>query len=196
MCISYFDFFRLSSPKYTFACLYTLWHHGGMSEWIDINECVKLSGKSIATVRRAIKRLPADAIKKDGAKHLYDRAVILHELGSDSAPDTAVSVSTIEHDSVNDRANDTALVEALKDQIQAQGEQLRVKDEQIAQLLERQRETNILINNLRLLTQREPVEPVATGKSEAEVRRDTIFMYVALGIVLVILVLIVWASWH
>jgi hypothetical protein len=168
-----------------------------MSEWIDVNECVKLSGKSIATVRRAIRRLPDDAIKKEGSKHLYDRAVILHELGSDSAPDSIMSVSTIEHDTVNDRANDTPLIEALKGQIQAQSEQLKVKDEQIAQLLERQRETNILINNLRLLTAKEPIAPVATtGKSEAEVRRDTIFMYVALAIVLVILGLIVWASWR
>lgn len=166
-----------------------------MSEWIDINECVKLSNKSIATVRRAIKRLPADSIKKDGAKHLYDRAVILHELGSDSALDTVMSVSVIEHDTVNDRADDTPLIEALKGQIQAQSEQLRVKDEQIQQLLDRQRETNILLNNMRLLTTGKP-DVTPTGKSQAEIRRDTIFMYVALAIVLIILALIVWASWR
>lgn len=167
-----------------------------MSEWIDVNERVKLSGKSIAKVRRDIKCLPDDAIKKEGSKHLYDRAVILHELGSDSAPDTAVSVSTIEHDTVNDRADDTPLIEALRSQIQAQAEQLREKQGIIEQLLERQRETNILLNNMRLLTQREPIQPATVGKSEAEVRRDTIFMYVALAIVLIVLGLIVWASWR
>ena len=169
-----------------------------MSEWIDIDACVKLSGKSVATVRRAIKRLPVDSIKKDGAKHLYERAVILHELGVDRADDTALPASindtiTIEHDSISDRADDTPLIEALNKLIDTQAAQLKEKQGIIDSLLERQRETNILLGQLRLLT---TAKPDTIGKSEAEVRRDTIFMYVALAIVLCILGLIVWASWR
>jgi len=86
-------------------------------------------------------------------------------------------------------------IETLNRLIETQAEQLREKQGIIEQLLERQRETNILINNLRLLTTAKP-DVTPNGKSETEVRRDTIFMYVALGIVLVILGLIVWASWR
>jgi hypothetical protein len=173
-----------------------------MSEWIDIDACVKLSGKSVATIRRAIKRLPADSIKKEGTKHLYDRALILAALGVDTVndrglvvanDDTVMPESTIEHDTVNDRADDTPLIEALRAQITMQGEQLKEKQAVIDSLLERQRETNILLGQLRLLT---TTKPDVTGKSEAEIRRDTVFMYVALAIVLVILGLIVWASWR
>ena len=86
-------------------------------------------------------------------------------------------------------------IETLNRLIETQAEQLREKQSIIEQLLERQRETNILMNNLRLLTTAKPdVTPI--GKSQAEVRRDTVFMYVALAIVLVILGLIVWASWR
>ena len=89
-----------------------------------------------------------------------------------------------------------AQIETLNRLIETQAEQLKEKQGIIEQLLERQRETNILMNNLRLLTTKEPIAPATVGKSEAEVRRDTIFMYVALGIVLVVLGLIVWASWR
>ena len=137
-----------------------------MSEWIDINETVKLSGKSIATIRRAIKRLSSDSIKKDRDKHLYKREVILNELGVDTtvaiSPDTVMPQSTIEHDT----SIETPLIEALKDQIRMQSEQLHVKDEQIAQLLERQREFNILMNTQRQITVQAPEKPADEKKRE------------------------------
>ena len=169
-----------------------------MTQWIDIDECVKLSGKSVATIRRAIRRLPADSIKKDGAKHLYKKAMILNELGVDTVTvkpiavensDTVVTESLIEHD----RADDTPLIEALRSQITMQAEQLKEKQAIIEQLLERQRETNVLMNNLRLLT---TAKPDVTGKSERELQHERIALLVAAFIVVAILGLIVWASWR
>lgn len=176
-----------------------------MNTHVTIQEAVSETGKSASTIRRAIKRLSKDAIKEQDGKYLVERSALFAALGLTtlnsqneqaeqvSSQSSQVDIQPSQMSSqppgqVSSQSSQTDIVAILT-------EQLRIKDEQIAQLLERQRETNVLMNNLRLLTTAKP-DVTPTGKSEAEVRRDTIFMYVALGIVLVILALIVWASWR
>lgn len=129
--------------------------HAPMNEYVTILEAVNLTGNSLSTIRRLGKRLPADSLKKDGDKYLIKREALLNALGVTIQEDVQVSTPV---DYPQNSQDD--IVSILR-------EQLRIKDEQIAQLLERQRETNILMNNLRLRTTK---EPEVRGKTEAEKR--------------------------
>jgi len=67
----------------------------------------------------------------------------------------------------------------------------------IAQLLERQREANVLLNNYqqKMLTVNElPERP--QGKTQAEIRRENIILFVCLVIFIGLMGLVIWFSWH
>ena len=155
----------------------------------DLKMCKRIAQLRKAGMSKAqiILRLRETAIEKSTEKPT-EALQIVEESPQETPQATVVALDDL------DRRD--AQIETLNRLIETQAEQLREKQDIIEQLLERQRETNVLLNNMRLLTAREPVAPATVGKSEAEIRRDTIFMYVALAIVFVILGLIVWASWR
>lgn len=160
-----------------------------MNTHVTIQQAVAETGKSVSTIRRVVKRLAKESIIEQDGKYLIERAALFAELGLTTQ--NQVSTQPVQVDSQPSQMS--SQVDTQPDIVAILTEQLRIKDEQIAQLLERQREANILMNNLRMLT---TAKPDVMGKSDSEIRRDTIFMYVALAIVLVILGLIVWASWR
>jgi len=171
-----------------------------MNTHLTIQEAVTETGKSVSTIRRALKRLAKDAIKEQDGKYLIQRSALFAALGlttlnsqNEQAEQVSSQPGQVDIQPSQMGSQSPGQVSSQPDIVVILTEQLRIKDEQIQQLLERQRETNILLNNMRLLT---TAKPDTVGKSEAEVRRDTVFMYVALAIVICILGLIVWASWR
>lgn len=171
-----------------------------MNTHVTIQEAVSETGKSVSTIRRAVKRLPKEAIKDQDGKYLIERGALWAELGLSSQSIQADQVSSqpgqvdIQPSQMSSQIpGQVSSQPSQPDIVTILTEQLRIKDEQIAMLLERQRETNVLLNNMRLLT---TAKPDVTGKSEAQQRFERYFAVAALIIVLLILGLIVWASWR
>ena len=116
-------------------------------DYVTITDAVTLTGKSMSTIRRLVKRLrdgdARDHIKKEmtaqGERYLISRDFLLKEF----EPDTQ---ATTQADNQEDRQATTQM-NSHDELVEVMREQLKKKDEQIAQLLERQRETNILMNN-------------------------------------------------
>jgi hypothetical protein len=156
-----------------------------MSDYIDVLQAVNLSGKSLSTVRRAIKRVPPESVKKDGDKHLYSREVLFRELGVNIQPESSLESQLDVHEPSMDYHDE--LVEVLKKQVEDQ-------QRTIAQLLERQREQNVLLNNYqqRMLTVHEPPQ----GKTADEKRREQWIAIACIGVLLLILGLVVWFTWY
>lgn len=152
----------------------------------DLEVCKRIAQlrKEGLSKPQIILRLRETAIEKPTEKPV--EALQIVEESPQETPQSAVGAA-------NDLDRRDIQIETLNRLIETQAEQLKEKQGIIEQLLERQRETNILMNNLRLLT---TAKPDVVGKSEVEIRRDTVFMYVALLIVLLILGLIVWVSWR
>jgi len=111
-------------------------------DYVTIADAVVLTGKSISTIRRLVKRLAdegrVDAIKKEvttqGERYLIKRDILLHELGLTIQPEVHVGSQVTTQSDTHEQ-----LVSILREQLQR-------KDEQIALLLERQRETHVLLN--------------------------------------------------
>lgn len=160
-----------------------------MNTHVTIQEAVQETGKSVSTIRRAIKRLSKDAIQEQDGKYLIQRAALFAALGLTTQ--NQVSTQPVQVDSQPSQMS--SQVDTQPDIVAILTEQLRIKDEQIAQLLDRQRETNILLGQLRLLTTK---EAVTTGKTERELQHERLALIVAVVIVLAILAVIVWLSWR
>jgi len=173
--------------KVVWGCL-AVAQYGAMSDYIDVLEAVNLTGKSLSTVRRTIKGLPPDTVKKVGGKHLYRRDVLFRELGVEVQPEPPVEVQMNVHEPPMDVQQ--KLIETLEKQV---AEQQKV----IAQLLDRQRETNILLNNYqqKMLTVNEPPER-SQGKSPAEIRREQWIAIACIALLVLILCLAIYFSWH
>src|SRR4051794_28650207 len=134
-----------------------------MSDYVTIPEAITLTGKSVSTIRRWVRKVASEPnqniVKKEpgitSERYLIQRDALLKEFGK--AVQEQVQVNTLEdtHEDSHEQ-----FMDILREQLQRQGEQLQKKDEQIAQLLERMRETNILMNNYqqRLLTLNSPQE--------------------------------------
>lgn len=154
----------------------------------DLDTCKRIAQlrKEGMSKAQIILRLRETAIQKPTEKPTEALQVVKEN------PQETPQAAVVASDEVKQR---DIQIETLNRLIDTQAEQLREKQAIIEQLLERQRETNILMVNLRQLSTAKP-DITPNGKSQAEVRRDTIFMYVALGIVLIILGLIVWVSWR
>jgi hypothetical protein len=149
-------------------------------EWITVLEAVDESGKSLSSVRRAVKKLSRESIRKRGNKYLYRRSDLLHELGVEIQSEPVANVSetvTIEPENVSTDSTNSIdiraeLLEAYRSQIQMQEKQIQNYQGTIAQLLERLRESNVISNNYqqRLLAiqeaKPEPVPVVEEKKKE------------------------------
>ncbi len=168
-----------------------------MNTHLTIQEAVSETGKSVSTIRRAIKRLSKDAIKDQDGKYLIERGALWAALGLSSQSIQVEQVSSqpgqVDIQPSQMSSQTPGQVSSQPDIVTILTEQLRIKDEQISQLLERQRETNVLLNNMRLLT---TAKPDVTGKSEAQQRFERYFAVAALIVVVAILAVIVWASWR
>ena len=111
-------------------------------DYVTIAEAVVLTGKSISTIRRLVKRLAdegrVNAIKKEatiqGERYLIRRDVLFHALGLTIQPEVQLDSQATTQPDTHEQ-----LVSILREQLQR-------KDEQIALLLERQRETHVLLN--------------------------------------------------
>lgn len=160
-------------------------------DYVTIAEAVALTGKSISTIRRLVKRLAdegqTELVKKEqtaqGDRYLIRSDILYREFGmevpSDSHAEAPVNSQLDGHEQ---------LVVVLR-------EQLQKKDEQITQLLERQRETNILMNNYqqRLLTvapaepdvdlQRSNLQPVTPKQSSS-------WVWLVVGILILIAIIL------
>jgi len=158
-----------------------------MSDYVTLAEAVSLTGKSLSTIRRLAKRLPNDAVKKEGDKYLIKRSVF----GLDSQDEVSVVnqvANHVEYPSDNHSGGlDNQLIEAYRSQIQMQAEELRVKNEQIAQLLERQHETNILLNQRQL-----PIQETPT----TDEKRNRQAGWVLIGLMLALLGFATYVSWR
>jgi hypothetical protein len=170
-------------------------------EYVTITDAVTLTGKSISTIRRLVKRLrdddARDYIKKEmtaqGERYLISREFLLKEFG----PDTQ---ATMQADSQEDMQATTQL-NSHDELVEVMREQLKKKDEQIAQLLERQRETNILMNNYqqRLLTLNTPQESMTikpVEKTADEKKRENIILWVLVIVFVVLIGAVIYFSWH
>jgi hypothetical protein len=122
-------------------------------EYLTIEEIKKLTGKSEATIRRLVKRLYNDKesvrkqlIKKQKSNngfsfiYLVDKQFLLNNIGY-SKFGGSYSQDTYSMPIQNDTLT------ILKDQLELLKKQLEIKDLQISQLMERDRETNILLKN-------------------------------------------------
>lgn len=169
-------------------------------DYISIAEAVVATGKSSSTIRRIIKRLadegPPDTVKKEstsqGDKYYVRRDILWKELG-------------IQEPSTNDSQADTAetpvvsdgrLVEVLYEQLQKKDEQLQEKDKQIELLLERQRETNILINTYQQKLLPMADTTVSTQKTAVEKKREALLAWVLVVVFVLIIGTVVYFSWH
>src|SRR5690349_9207960 len=126
-----------------------------MNDFVSVTEAIGLTGKSVSSIRRVIKRVSGtNAVKKDGERYLIKKDVLLKELGIQAATNEDTQTGT-QLNTPLDTPLDTHdyLLEILKEQLERQSQQLQKKDEQIAQkddqitkLIERLRETNILMS--------------------------------------------------
>ncbi len=108
--------------------------------FLSIKEASKLSGKSESTIKRMIKKIIKDGRSNKDSK--VDQKVKKEKAAKGYFWFIAEDVLN-EHITTNKpQTNDKDLT------IQILHEQLKTKDEQLAQLLERQRETNILTKQL------------------------------------------------
>src|SRR2546421_3700536 len=112
-------------------------------DFITIAEAVSISGKSISTVRRLVRRLfnedSHDLVKKEngpqGERFLIRRDVLIKELGE------------VNHEIPPPEVHEDYPKSNLERVIEVLQEQVHEQQKTITQLLERQRETNILMNN-------------------------------------------------
>ena len=110
---------------------------------LNFNEASQVLGRSKRTITRYIKKklLNPEKIRTEkGIEYRFNLA----ELESLKKPDT--TGQTTRQNKFDDKNNDT--LSLLKDTLKLLQKQLKAKDTQIKQLLERQREANILMGQL------------------------------------------------
>lgn len=113
-------------------------------ETVSFTEASKILGKSKRTLSRYIKKkliIPEKIKSQKGIKYCFNLA----ELESFKKPDTTGQM-TRQNIIVDKNKDDT--LSFLKDTMKLLQKQLKAKDTQIKQLLERQREANILMGQL------------------------------------------------
>jgi len=112
-------------------------------ETVSFTEASKILGKSERTLSRYIKKkliIPEKIKSQKGIKYRFNLA----ELESLKKPDIIGQMTR--QNKFDDKNNDT--LSLLKDTMKLLQKQLKAKDTQIKQLLERQREANILMGQL------------------------------------------------
>lgn len=99
-----------------------------MNTHVTIQQAVAETGKSVSTIRRVVKRLPKESIIEQDGKYLIERSALFAALGLSSQNQVSTQPSQVD-----------TQVSSQPDIVAILTEQLRIKDEQIAMLLERQR---------------------------------------------------------
>lgn len=170
-------------------------------DYISITEAITLTGKSISTIRRWVRKVAAEPdqtiVKKvpgvTSERYLISRDALLKEF-SEPIPEPIQEPDQIDtHEPMHDQ-----FMSILQEQLQRQSAQLEKKDEQIAQLLERLRETNILMNGYqnRLLTMQEPKTEPAHEEKEAGKKREPAWVaWLLIAILVTMLGLATYVSW-
>jgi hypothetical protein len=157
-------------------------------DFITVSEAVHITGKSISTIRRLAKRLESqglhDQVRREpgpqGERYLIRRDIVLQELGQKDQEEHQP-----EHHEPRNEAQEQ-LVNHLKEQVH---EQQNI----ISQLLERQRETNILLHSYqqRLLPDYTPEpKPTVTLAPRPSRRWIWILLIVATFILLFLVLLL------
>jgi hypothetical protein len=124
-----------------------------MDDYVTIAEAATITGRSVSTIRRIVRRIASEAnqdvVKKapgvTNERYLIRRDYLLKELNVEEQEASEPE----DHEGFREEVV-TILREELQkrdEQLKKKDEQLQTKDEQIAQFLERQRETNILMNH-------------------------------------------------
>jgi len=114
-------------------------------EFFTLNEACELLGKSRRTITRYIKKGLLNPEKVKTEKGVLEYRFNRSELESLKKPDT---IGQTTGQNIKIEKNDDDTLALLNDTMKLLQKQLKTKDTQIKQLLERQRETNYLLKGL------------------------------------------------
>lgn len=120
------------------------------NKYISIKEACELFNKSLSTIRRVVKETPTNKLKYEklptGKNKIFIEREYLNEYFNEK---------TQSNDSINSKVNDSLnnssehlLVNAYENIIKMLNNDLEAKNKQIDALIERQRESNILVDKL------------------------------------------------
>jgi DNA-binding transcriptional ArsR family regulator len=122
-----------------------------VSQYLSIKEVSEVTGKSASTVTRVSRRLLKEGsliIRQEGKK-IFIHQDFIHQLFTDSSinhqEDRLVSHVTSNSDEVLDAKNET--IQFLKDELTKKDELIKDYSKKVDELIERQRENNILIRS-------------------------------------------------
>ena len=113
---------------------------------LTLKEVCQELGKSKRTITRYIKKGILNPEKVKSENGIIEYRFKKSEIEKYNNPDTTTSQTTRQNIKSESNNNDTLLL--LKDNMKLLEKQLKAKDQQINKMLERQRETNILIGQL------------------------------------------------
>ena len=113
---------------------------------LTLNEVCQELGKSKRTITRYIKKGSLNPEKVKTENGILEYRFKKSEIENIKNPDTITGQTTGQNQKVEQNNNDT--LSLLKDNMKLLEKQLKAKDRQIKQLLDRQRETNVLMGQL------------------------------------------------
>jgi len=113
---------------------------------LTLNEVCQELGKSKRTITRYIKKGSLNPEKVKTENGILEYRFKKSEIENIKNPDTITGQTTGQNQKVEQNNNDT--LSLLKDNMKLLQKQLKAKDIQIKQLLDRQRETNVLMGQL------------------------------------------------
>jgi len=113
---------------------------------LTLNEVCQELGKSKRTITRYIKKGSLNPEKVKTENGILEYRFKKSEIENIKNPDTITGQTTGQNQKVEQNNNDT--LSLLKDTMKLLQKQLKAKDIQIKQLLDRQRETNVLMGQL------------------------------------------------
>lgn len=118
------------------------------NKYISIKEACELFKKSLSTIRRVVKEIPSNKIKFEELPTGKQKIFIEREYLNDYFNVKGSSNSQV-NDSSNSQVNDSSeqlLIKTFESIIKTLNNELESKNKQIDALIERQRESNILID--------------------------------------------------
>jgi DNA-binding transcriptional MerR regulator len=117
-----------------------------MEKDINLDQACNILGKSKRTITRYIKKGLLNPEKVKSENGILEYRFKKSEIENIKNPDTTTGQTTRQNQKVEQKDDDT--LSLLKDNMKVLEKQLKTKDRQIKQLLERQRETNYLLKGL------------------------------------------------
>ena len=119
------------------------------NKYISIKEACELFNKSLSTIRRVVKETPTNKLKYEklptGKNKIFIEREYLNEYFNEK-PQSNDSLNSQVNDSLNN-SNKQLLIKTYQDIIKTLNNELEAKNKQIDAFLERQHESNILIDN-------------------------------------------------